>query len=79
MREPSLIIVLSFIYKAIIHFLQVSKTTVPVAAVSNVFQQMRISDYAASPRLANQGTIFSEHEAVEDCCDFYPFDIFLKM
>ncbi len=34
--------------------------------------------HATTPRLANQGTIFSEHEAFEDCYHFYPFDIFEK-
>ena len=34
-----------------------------------------------TPRLANKvsGTKFSEHEAFENCCYFYPFHIFLKM
>ncbi len=34
--------------------------------------------HATTPRLANTGTIFSEHEAFEDCCHFYHFHIFQK-
>ena len=34
--------------------------------------------HAATPRICIQTTIFSEHEVFEDCCHFYPFDIFAK-
>ena len=34
--------------------------------------------HAATPRIGIQTTIFSEHEVFEDCCHFYPFDIFAK-
>ncbi len=34
--------------------------------------------HAATPRICIQATIFSEHEVFEDCCHFYPFDIFAK-
>ncbi len=33
--------------------------------------------HAATPRICIQ-TIFSEHDVFEDCCHFYPFDIFAK-
>ena len=32
--------------------------------------------HAATPHIGIQTTIFSEHEIFEDCCHFYPFDIF---
>ena len=32
--------------------------------------------HAATPRICIQTTIFSVHEVFEDCCHFYPFDIF---
>ena len=35
--------------------------------------------HAATPRIGIQTTIFSEHEVFEDCCHFYPFDIFAKL
>ncbi len=34
--------------------------------------------HAATPRVGIQITIFSEHEVFEDCCHFYPYDIFAK-
>ncbi len=34
--------------------------------------------HAAIPRIGIQTFIFSEHEVFEDCCLFYPFDIFAK-
>ncbi len=34
--------------------------------------------HAATLRIGIQTTIFSEHEVFEDCCHFYPFDIFEK-
>ena len=34
--------------------------------------------HAATPRIGIQTTIFSEHKVFEDCCHFYPFDIFAK-
>ena len=34
--------------------------------------------HAATPPIGIQTTIFSEHEVFEDCCHFYPFDIFAK-
>ena len=35
--------------------------------------------HAATPRIGIRTTIFSEHEVFEDCCHFYPFDIFAKI
>ncbi len=34
--------------------------------------------HVAIPRICIQTTIFSEHEVFEDCCHFYPVDIFAK-
>ncbi len=33
---------------------------------------------ATTPRIGIQTTIFSEHEVFEDCCHFYPVDVFAK-
>ncbi len=34
--------------------------------------------HAATPCIGIQATIFSEHKVFEDCCHFFPFDIFAK-
>ena len=51
-----------------------------VSIEMNTLNYLLLEIHACSnPRIGFQTTIFSEHEVFEDCCHFYPFDIFAKL